>query len=160
MPDQKAPQPSFLLMDMLRHYYWLDDALNRNLVGLGWPAVSRSQCLILVHVANGVHKASDIARNMGVSRAAMSQFLKEMKVKGLIEFRPDPNDRRAQIVEFSADSEAIRSDALRILDLVEQDLGKRLGQRLLDSLKRSLASDWGEIPTVERTGAAIRIGKR
>ena len=159
MPNEDAPRPGYLLMDMLKYYYWLDDALNRNLHRLGWPDLTRAQCLILVQIANGIKRAKDMASNLGVSQPAMSQFLKEMRAKDLIEFERDPADRRAMIVCFSPRSEEIRNDALEILEIVEQELAKRLGTRKLGGLRRALGEDWGAIPLVDRIDGVIRLGR-
>lgn len=157
MPNEDAPRRGYLLMDMLKYYYWLDDALNRNLHRLGWPDITRAQCLILVQLANGITRAKDMARNLGVSQPAMSQFLKEMRAKGLIEFERDPADRRAIIVCFSLRSEEIRDDAIKIVEIVERELAKRIGTRKLEGLRCALGDDWGAIPLVDRIDGTIRL---
>lgn len=143
----------FLLMELLQHYYWLDDALNSNLQRLGWEPVTRSQSLVLIHLATGVNRASIIARNIGVSRQAMSQILNEMRERKLVEFEPDPTDKRASIIRFCSESKHIRQDAVDILASIEAELARRIGRRSIRKLFEILEQDWGEIPAFEHRKA-------
>ena len=141
-------RPALLMMDLLRGLYWVDEALQNGLRRHGWPNVSRSQSLILLNVAFGVHRASALAENLGISRQAISQMLSEMQKAGMIEMRPDPDDGRAQIVVFSSQSSALRSDAMAILEKIETTLAERLGKRRLSQMRETLARDWGEPPQI------------
>ena len=141
-------RPALLMMDLLRGLYWVDEALQNGLRRHGWPNVSRSQSLILLNVAFGVHRASVLAQNLGISRQAISQMLSEMQKADLIEMRPDPDDRRAQIVVFSRKSAALRDDAMSILEQIETALAERLGQKRLAQMRETLARDWGAPPEI------------
>lgn len=151
---------TFLMMDMLQRYYWFDDALNSNLHRHGWPDVSRAQSLVLVHLALGINRASVIAKNLGVTRQAMSQMLREMQTRDLVQFAPDPQDGRAVLVEFSDQSSSIREDAVAILDRLEQTLAARIGAAKVRSLHTALEMDWGEIPLFDDTasGEPVPVG--
>jgi DNA-binding MarR family transcriptional regulator len=144
----------FLMMDLLRGLYWIDEALQRGLRAHGWSDVSRSQSLILVNIASGVHRASQLAVNLGVSRQAISQMLSEMQKGGLVELAPDPTDGRAQRVSFSRGSAKLRDDALDILQSIEAELAKRVGKRRMTALRDVLAVDWGALPAFEVAAAS------
>lgn len=150
---------SFLMMDLLQRYYWFDDALNTNVLRHGWPNISRSHSLILIHLALGIHRAAVIAKNLGVTRQAMSQMLQEMKTRGLVQFVPDPNDGRAMLVQFNDDAKAIREDAVAILERVENALASRIGASKVAGLHAALEMDWGDPPVFEAdaTGAPLPV---
>lgn len=133
----------FLMMDLLRAFYWFDDALQAGLKKHGWSDITRSQSLVLSNVAFGVRRASVLARNMGVTRQAISQMLSEMERKGLIAISADPNDGRAQVVGFSATSKKIRDDAMAVLAEIEGELSHKLGKRRYQGLIEALTADWG-----------------
>ena len=137
----------FLLMQMLRQYYWLDDALNENLSRLFEPKITRSQSLVLVQMAIGINRPSVIAANIGMSRQSMTQLLNTMKDAGLIEMETDPDDRRAAILKYSEKSEEIRYVAVDILLSMEKELASRIGKRSFAKLSEILNQDWGDIPT-------------
>ncbi|CDO35116.1 MarR family winged helix-turn-helix transcriptional regulator [Novosphingobium mathurense] len=136
----------FLMMDLLRSFYWFDEALQSGLKSHGWPDVSRGQSLVLVNIMLGVRRASQLARNLGISRQAMSKTLVEMEERGLIVLKPDPMDRRAQIVAFSPESETLRDDAQAILRELEGHIGRRFGKQRIARMREILREDWGAIP--------------
>ncbi|MDP9082291.1 MAG: MarR family transcriptional regulator [Pseudomonadota bacterium] len=136
--------PSRLIfMDLLGAVYWFDEALQEQLSARGWTRLTRAQSLVLLNIAIGIQRASEIAKNIGVSRQAMSQMLAEMQTRELIAIEADPTDRRAQLVVFSGTSAAIRDDAVQILSALEAELSKRIGTRKFLGLREALAADWG-----------------
>jgi DNA-binding MarR family transcriptional regulator len=130
-------------MDLLKSLYWFDNALQSGLKKSGFEAVTRSQSLILLNIMAGERRAARLASNLGVSRQAMSQMLAEMEKRGLITFRPDDEDKRAQIVSFSPESSDIRNAALRILGRLERELESRIGAKNVNALRKALSADWG-----------------
>lgn len=139
----QSPQNSFLMLDLLRAWYWVDEGLQNGLKSKGWDKLRRSQSLILVNIAFGVGRPSELARNIGMSPQAISSLLAHMQQHGLIDVKEDPQDRRAQIVTFSTSSEPRRGDAQMILDRIEDTLRKRLGAERFDTMCEALRIDWG-----------------
>ena len=133
----------FLMMDLLSAFYWMDEALQTGLKQRGWGHVTRSQSLILANIAFGVRRASQLARNLGVTRQAISQMLAEMERKGLVRSMADPSDGRAQIVSFSEDSQRIRNDAMELLLQIEDELQARIGKKRVREMAAALRADWG-----------------
>jgi DNA-binding MarR family transcriptional regulator len=132
-----------LFMDLLKCLYWFDNALQSGLKKSGFEAVTRAQSLILLNIMVGERRAARLASNLGVSRQAMSQMLAEMEKRGLINFKADQEDKRAQIVLFSEESRDIRNAALRILARLERELENRIGPRNVTALRKALSADWG-----------------
>ncbi len=130
-------------MDLLSAVYWFDEALQEQLSGRGWAPLTRAQSLVLMNIAMGIQRATEIAKNIGVSRQAMSQMLAEMQSRELVAIEADPTDRRAQRIVFSLTSAAIRDDAVQILTALEAELSKRIGASKFLGLREALASDWG-----------------
>lgn len=130
-------------MDLLRGLYWFDNALQSSLKKSGFESVTRAQSLILLNIMVGERRAARLAANLGVSRQAMSQMLAEMEKRGLVTFRADHEDKRAQIVLFSEESSDIRNAALRILARLERELERRIGVRNVAALRKALTAEWG-----------------
>lgn len=141
------------MMDLLRAFYWFDEALQAGLRRHGWSNVTRSQSLILSNLAFGVRRASVLARNLGVTRQAISQMLAEMERKGMISLKADPSDGRAQIVGFSEESRQLRIDAMHVLAEIERELHQKLGARKFNALADVLAGDWGPPLFTEKDAA-------
>jgi DNA-binding MarR family transcriptional regulator len=136
-----------LMLDLVRTLYWFDEQLQARLDARGWGRLGRSQSLILANVANGETRAARMAENLGVSRQAMSQFLTEMVDRKLLELAPDPDDKRARIVRFAPESQAIRGDAQQVLRELESELEKAVGRENLEALRQGLRNFLGGVET-------------
>jgi DNA-binding MarR family transcriptional regulator len=137
-----------LLMNLLSAVYWFDDAVQANLEAQGFPRMSRAVSFILLNIAQGEHRAFNICKNLGISRQAVSQLLRGLRDRGLLSVRQDPEDRRSQIVDFSAKFAKQGAACAEILVQLETELGKRVGPDNLRVMRRALAADWGPPPTL------------
>ncbi len=138
-----------LMIDLLTGVYWFDDALQSALRKHGWDLVTRSQSLLFANLASGEYRQSRLAKNLGVTRQAISQMLSELEQRGLIRLDVDPNDRRARIVRFSKSSAQLRDAASSVLAQLEARLKQRLGAVTYNTMQKGLAADWGELPEVD-----------
>ncbi len=136
------PVPDKSLMRGLLHgFYWFDEGLQKSLAASGWPAISRTQSMIMIHLSDGTTRPSDLARAIGVSRQAIQRTLMEMEHDGFIHLVPDPEDGRAKIVELSKDGRGIYTTALRAIALMEAELKRRFGKKTIDELRQLLYAD-------------------
>ena len=142
---------NFMMMDVMRAFYWFDEGLQTALNARGWQSISRSQSIMLANIALDIKRPADLARNLGISRQAVSKMLREMSDDNLICVESDPTDKRAQIVSFSPESIRLRTDALDILGQLEVQLGKRIGAGSLKAFRSALQKDWGPAPEIPVT---------
>lgn len=146
--EAEGMKDGFLMLDVMRAFYWFDEGLQSALRARGWEAVSRSQSMTFANIALGVHRPTDLARNLGITRQGVSKMLQEMVERGWIVIKPDPTDKRASIVAFSEKSQQLRADALEILAKIDASLGERIGDKALQALRATLARDWGPPPEI------------
>lgn len=145
-PRDISAARQILMINLLSAVYWFDEALQAGLAARGHSEVTRIQSLVLANLASGVNRATQLAKNLGVSRQSMSQTLAEMESRGLIAIAPDPDDKRARVVTFSKQSTTIRDDAISTLKVIEATLGSRIGARRVEALRDATAVDWGASP--------------
>lgn len=138
----------FLMLDVMRAFYWFDEGLQSALRARGWEEVSRSQSMAFANIALGVRRPIDLARNLGITRQGVSKMLQEMVEREWVTIEPDPSDKRASIVVFSEKSQQLRSDALEILARIDEDLARRIGRKAFETLRTTLARDWGPPPEI------------
>jgi DNA-binding MarR family transcriptional regulator len=139
-------QPLEVLMrGLLRAYYWMDESLQNGLVQAGYQPRTRTQTMILINISNGITRAAELARVLGVSRQAIQQQINELERDGLVTQLPDPEDRRANRIVFSEKGSQLISAALASLRQAEQALAMRLGYDAVRHLRNALTSDWGEV---------------
>lgn len=145
---------AYLMIDLLSAVYWFDEALQAGLRAKGHQSASRSQSMILANIAAGVHRPSELAKNLGVSRQAMSLALGELAARGLVDIEPDPDDGRAQRVVFSPRSLEMRRDAIAVMSALEKELTDRIGKTRFNALCAAFESDWGAPPVEAVQGGA------
>jgi len=136
-----------LIVPLLQAFLWFDDGLQSFLQAQGWDQVTRPQSMVMANVVIGVHKPSDIARNLGISRQAVHTTINQMVKLGMLEIRDDAEDRRATIVAVSAKGRAMGVDADRAMEALAAELRRRIGPRNVENLVKAFAADWGDPPT-------------
>lgn len=155
-PENGVMASKLLLLDLMRAVYWFDEALQSALSEKEQVRFNHAQSMIFINLALGENRAVRIARNIGVTRQAVSQLLTAMAKRDLVVLRPDPDDGRAQIVEFSPQMATIRKAAEKVLLQLESDLGERIGSKKLAAMRDALRADWGPTPTRAATPPLAR----
>ncbi|MGE0622133.1 MAG: MarR family winged helix-turn-helix transcriptional regulator [Pseudomonadales bacterium] len=122
---------------------WFDKSLQNVVSSSGYEPLHRTQSMILMHIALGIDRPSDIAREMGLTRQNVHHMAKTLIEGGMIESSPDPDDPRRSIYRLSDESGELRDLALDALADMEQVLAQRIGRRRFDGLKSALETDWG-----------------
>ncbi len=146
--DQNASQevpPEVLMRGLLRAYYWMDESLQNGLQKAGYRPRTRTQTMILIHISNGVTRAAELARALGVSRQAIQQQINDLEEDELVTQIPDPTDRRANRIVFSERGSELINQAMDTLRGAEQTLAMRLGYETVSQLRRALMADWGPV---------------
>ena len=139
-------QPTEVLMrGPLRAYYWMDESLQNGLQQAGYLPKTRTQTMILINIADGITRAAELARVLGVSRQAIQQQINELEQDDLVTQIPDPEDRRANRIVFSERGSQLINAALATLRQTEQALAIRLGYEPVSQLRRALMADWGPV---------------
>lgn len=123
---------------------WFDESLQSLLEAEGFPRASRTQSMLLGSIdIEGGTSASELARRVGVTRQAVHQEVRRLADLGLLEQRPDPDNRAAKRVCLTDYGLAATRAALKAIQQIEQTLAERLGARRLSQLRRTLFADWG-----------------
>jgi DNA-binding MarR family transcriptional regulator len=141
--------PSHLILELFSAFVWFDEGLQARLRAAGWPEVTRPQSMLMCCLAMGVHRPSDIARRVGVSRQAIHTTIGQLVDKGVLELVADPADRRIKTVELSPRGEAMKRDAQAAMTVMVAALTCRLGARRVAALREALLADWGDPPPPE-----------
>jgi len=139
-------EPSeYLMRGLLRAYYWMDESLQNGLSESGMGTRTRTQTMILINVSNGVTRAAELARILGISRQAVQQQVNELEKEDIVTQIPDPSDKRANRIVFSEKGAHLIESALGALRAAENRLADRIGPELLQELRRALMADWGPV---------------
>lgn len=143
--DMEDQPPELLMRGLLRAYYWMDESLQNGLQQAGYAPRTRTQTMILINISDGITRAAELARVLGVSRQAIQQQINELEREQLVTQIPDPNDRRANRIVFSEKGAELINAALATLRQAEQALAMRLGYETVSNIRRGLMADWGAV---------------
>jgi DNA-binding MarR family transcriptional regulator len=135
-----------LIIPLLQGFEWFDDGLQRSLSARGWPELTRPESMIMVHVVLGMRRPPEIARSLGLTRQAIHRTIGNIVEKGLFSLDPDPSDKRGTVIVLTAQGDAMRKDAQRIVRLMARELSRRLGDATVTGLAKALTAEWGPVP--------------
>jgi len=143
---RKSPHRSIgIFAELVKAIDWYDVSLQSVLAGRGIQSLNRTQSVMLIHIAEGITKPSEIARDMGATRQNIHAMAKPLIDAHIIEVVPDPDDGRSKQYAFCEDSIELRDMVLQVLKYLDKTLGERIGKGDLKDLKRVLSKDWGDI---------------
>jgi DNA-binding MarR family transcriptional regulator len=135
---------AFLIVPLLQGFEWFDESLQLSLRESGWPNLSRPESMVMLHVQLEINRPSDIARSLRLTRQAVHSTIAGLVERGIFELVEDPNDRRIKIVQLTEMGAAMRQDARKIVLLLSEILGRRIGGKHVRALEAAFAQDWGE----------------
>lgn len=110
--------------------------------GLG---LTRTQCSVLAHLARqeGVNQAT-LAQILDIEPITLVRLLDRLEEAGFIQRKPDPQDRRAYVLELTAKAgpmlERIYELAAKVYDEAQAGLSKAEAAQLLTLLHRTKAN--------------------
>ena len=127
---------------------WYDVSLQSILDDLDLKSVNRTQSMILVHIASGTSRPSDIAREMGTSKQNIHAMSRQLIADGIIKQAPDPEDGRSKIYNFAEPDLQLRNIVLKILSHLDRKLTEKIGAKSFKDLNTALSADWGDYETI------------
>lgn len=83
-------------------------------------------------------RLTDLAARAGITAQSMGELVDDLEVKGYLERRADPDDRRAKRIYLTDRGRNNARAAKRAIADVENDLVKLLGQQRYRHLRRAL----------------------
>lgn len=137
------PRHATLLIPLFEAFSWFDAGLQALLRDAGWTAVTRPQTMVLIAVGQGIRRPAEIARALSITRQSAGATIAEMVGEGLLELYPDPADARAKVARLSAAGEARRDDSRRAMQVLTEELERRIGAERVAMLWQALEIDWG-----------------
>lgn len=90
----------------------------------------------LIYTTNKNETASDIATNSHVSLSAMSQVIKQVRLKGYLELQPQEHDTRKKKIMITEAGRQVHQEALIGLDTDLEGFAKRFSSDDLKTLYR------------------------
>lgn len=137
MARRSEPDPRLLVLALHRARALVDRVADGYLQPAHGISISVFAALVTID-AVGPASQSDVARGLGVSRAAVTQRLRRLVDDGLVEVVGDPASGRANVVSTTAAGRALLSEAWAGLagldDGLERGVDLQALQQALDTL--------------------------
>lgn len=151
----------FLLKEVSRHFVTRFEMHARAI------SLTLNQCKVLIRLENneGVSQAR-LAELAEMDAMTMVRLLDRMEAEGLLERRPDPQDRRARCLYLTPKAKSVVVEIWRLGDLTRAEVFEGIDkadrhafmgvlERMNDNLTRLVASD--HEPKARGTGSGSRV---
>ena len=106
----------------------------------GFDDIRPAHTAVFQHIKADGSRLSELAENAQMTKQSMGYLIDYLEEHGYVERQPDPTDRRASLIFLTERGWAEVREALKIIAAIEQEWGRRLGERRLEQL-RELLSD-------------------
>jgi DNA-binding MarR family transcriptional regulator len=117
-----------------------NELLQTGFAEAGFPEVRASYGSVLIPLfEEDCLRIGEIARRARLSKQTMTTIVRLCERDGLVERRPDPDDRRAARVHLTTKAKRFQPKAEAVLAGLEREVEAMLGSRRREDLRRSLA---------------------
>lgn len=104
----------------------------------GYPQVKQAHNAVFANLGEGGARASDMAARAGMTRQSMGEIIRDLVDLGFLEMRPDPDDRRAKLVNYTpAGLELVSGGYYYIVDQ-EERFAEEFGAEQYGQLRAAL----------------------
>ena len=101
----------------------------------GYPEVKPSHNAAFGTLLEAGSRATDMADRAGITRQSMGEIIRELVDLGIFEMAPDPDDRRAKLVTYTAYGRELASGGrLRLIEL-EQRFAEEIGEKEYETVR-------------------------
>jgi DNA-binding MarR family transcriptional regulator len=83
-------------------------------------------------------RTSDMAARAGITKQSMGEVVRELADLGILEVRPDPDDRRAKLVTYTDRGIDVTVDGRRYLEQLEERFVEQFGKDDYETARRVL----------------------
>ena len=105
----------------------------------GHPEIKPAHNLVFATLAPDGSRAADMAVRAGMTRQSMGEVIRDMVDLGILEMRPDPDDRRAKLVTYTEHGQWVAGNGYEHLRELERRFADEFGEREYDIARDVLA---------------------
>lgn len=140
-----------MMVQLVKAMNWAHQSMQDEIDKSGIEPFNVNQGIILSNILLGINRPSDLARELSVSRQAVSIILKGLEKRKIIELVSDPSHKLAKVVRILPEAES--DGKLKIIHearlATELRLKRRIGNAKYKNLLEALNEDWGPASKVE-----------
>jgi DNA-binding MarR family transcriptional regulator len=118
----------------------LNRHITRELHRQGYRDTRPGHAALLANLDLAGNSVTEVAERAQISKQAMARLAVELEDMGIISRRVDGSDKRALTLSFTKRGRDLIRSTVAVVDEVERDLARQIGERSMATLKRSLAT--------------------
>ncbi len=142
------------LMRLARGVY--AQSIRAELHALGIDDLPRNTAAVLAGIDNSDGPRSDLARELGITKQAVSLVIDTLVNRGYVERRPDADDRRRVGLELTDAGREVLEAAVRGVEAVEHQLEERVSNEQIGAMRSALVA----LAEIKTTAVASGTGRR
>jgi DNA-binding MarR family transcriptional regulator len=104
----------------------------------GNPVIKHSHNAVFATLLEEGTRASDMAMRAGITRQSMGEVIREMVDLGILEMRPDPEDRRAKLVTYTDAGRELAREGYQHLIELEERFAEEFGEDEYELVRKFL----------------------
>lgn len=132
---------------------WNEAAIQR-VRAMGEPRLRVAHTAVFPHLdIDSGTRLTELARRMGVSKQAAQQLIDDLCEMGLVARVPDPTDKRANRVVWTARGQQGLMRGLGVLTEMERELAAAVGEARMDQLRTGL---WALLDALDTPAESAR----
>jgi DNA-binding MarR family transcriptional regulator len=112
--------------------------LQAGLAEAGYPQIRAAHSQVFTSMRPEGSRITDLAERAQISKQAMGYLVDDMVRAGFLQRVADPRDRRATQVQLTQRGREVERVARGIIEGIEADWARRIGQAQLDELRAAL----------------------
>lgn len=116
----------------------LERAMIERIHRAGFPEIRGSHGNVYGTISPEGSRVSEMAARAGITQQSMSELVDDLESSGYVVRRPDPQDRRARIVELTEKGWACSRVAIQAVRDLEAEWGELIGPRRMQAVRSGL----------------------
>jgi DNA-binding MarR family transcriptional regulator len=135
----ESSQESRLLGALFRvPFQFLNQQIESGLIASGYTDLRPAHFEVFRHMAPGGARSTVLAERAQITKQSMGYLVDYLEGRGYVQRIPDPDDRRAKIVQFTEKGRGVNETAAQIIRRVEAEWADLIGGELMVSLREAL----------------------
>ena len=126
-----------MLLKLERHF---TRQVLQKLAADGIEDITLRHFVIIPYIDHKGIRAVDIARQVGITKQAVSKLVDELVQKGYLELKPDPTDGRASLVLMSEKGNEFLKLTIKYTQQVESQWSSQVGEKDFKTMKSAMTT--------------------
>ena len=133
------PEQADTLGALLRSpYRKLSERLYAEMASTGFPEIRPAHSVVFRHITQSGSRLTDLAEVAGLTKQSMAYLVGYLEKHGYVTIATDPDDGRAKLVQLTKRGQSFIKALLAASFRLETDIGKKMGNAKLQTLRASL----------------------